>query len=120
MSSIKGKNTKPELTIRKLLWSKGYRYRIHDQTVFGKPDITIKKKKLVIFIDGCFWHACKKCYKEPTTNTKFWRDKINGNKKRREKVILVLRKDGWKILQVWEHDVKRDALSVIRKIESKL
>lgn len=120
MTSIRGKNTKPEIAIRKLLWRKGIRYRIHNKSIFGTPDISIKKDKVAIFIDGCFWHACKKCYKEPTTNPKFWREKINGNKKRRVKVISVLKKDGWKILQIWEHDVKSDALSVVRKIEDKL
>src|SRR3989338_10512229 len=68
MASIKGKNTKPELVIRKMLWRKGIRYRTHDKSVFGIPDISIKNKRVAVFIDGCFWHGCNKCYKEPTTN----------------------------------------------------
>ena len=65
MSSIRGKNTRPELLIRKIIWSSGKRYRIHDKTVYGRPDISNKKRKIAVFIDGCFWHGCKQCYKEP-------------------------------------------------------
>ena len=106
MASIKGKNTKPELIVRKSLWSQGLRYRIHDRSVPGTPDISNKKTKLAVFIDGCFWHGCRKCYKEPKTNTKFWREKIQNNKKRRLKVKKMLHNQDWKVLEYWEHQVK--------------
>jgi len=120
MSSIRCKDTKPELTIRKILWSHGIRYRIHDSDIIGKPDISFKKRKLAIFIDGCFWHACKKCYNEPKTNILFWRKKILGNKLRRKSVRKKLRMDGWKILQFWEHDIKIDSNKIVKEIEKNL
>ena len=120
MSSIKGKNTRPEITIRKNLWSMGHRYRIHDRTVFGTPDISNKSRKIAVFIDGCFWHGCKRCYVEPKSNTKFWRDKISRNQERRKKVRRKLRKDGWAVLEFWEHSVKKNPVSVTAKISSRI
>ena len=91
-SSIRGKDTKPEITIRKLLWKKGIRYRIHNKSIYGTPDISIKTDRIAVFIDGCFWHGCRRCYKEPATNTAFWREKIHNNKKRRLDVRKLLKK----------------------------
>jgi len=92
MASIKGKNTKPEMKIRKILWAKGIRYRMHDKKVYGTPDIAIRKKQIAVFIDGCFWHGCRRCYKEPKSNVGFWREKILNNRKRRIKVRAQLKK----------------------------
>lgn len=117
MSSIRGKNTKPELTVRKMLWSKGFRYRIHDKSVCGTPDISNKKKKLAIFVDGCFWHGCKICYKEPKTNSEFWRKKIQDNKKRRSIVKKRLRSEGWKLIEIWGHEVSKHPNKIGEKIE---
>ena len=117
MASIRGKNTKPEVTIRKILWMKGMRYRIHNKSVFGTPDISIKKKKIAIFVDGCFWHGCNRCYKEPKTNVEFWRNKIIQNKKRRIKVRRHLKKEGWRILEFWEHEINSDPILVSKKIK---
>ena len=116
MSSIKGKNTKPETTIRKILWSQGFRYRIHDRSIVGTPDISSKKEKLAIFIDGCFWHGCKRCYKEPKSNVGFWREKILNNRKRRNSVRTQLRREGWKVQEFWEHQVNSDPQSIINSI----
>ena len=118
MSSIKGKNTKPEIIVRKLLWAQGIRYRIHNRKVFGTPDISIKKQKLAIFIDGCFWHGCSNCYKAPKTNSKFWKDKLEYNKHRRTIVRHELRKNDWKILEFWEHQVSKEPDKVIKRIVS--
>jgi len=118
MSSIRNKNTKPELMVRKVLWSKGKRYRLHDRSVFGIPDISNKKKKIAVFIDGCFWHGCRRCYKEPTTNTLFWRAKIENNKKRRIKVRTRLRKNGWKVLEFWEHEIKANPPRIAARVLS--
>jgi len=117
MASIRGKNTRPEITIRKKLWTMGHRYRIHDKTVFGTPDISNKSKRIAVFIDGCFWHGCKRCYVEPKTNTKFWRDKISRNQERRKTVRRNLRKDGWKVMEFWEHDIRKNPELVTSKIE---
>ena len=120
MSSIKGKNTKPELLIRKILWSQGLRYRIHDKTVFGTPDISNKTKNFVIFIDGCFWHGCPRCYKEPRSNADYWREKIIRNKKRRSIVKKDLQKEGWNIFEFWEHHVNKNPEKVVMRIMDKI
>ena len=116
MSCIRSKNTKPELIIRKILWSKGKRYRIHNKTVVGTPDISNKDKKIAIFIDGCFWHGCDKCYKEPRTNITYWRNKICNNKKRRTFVTEQLRSNGWTVMEFWEHQVVREPWNVVNEI----
>lgn len=118
MAAIKGKNTNPEMAVRKILWSRGIRYRIHDNTVFGTPDISNKRKKLAIFIDGCFWHGCKRCYRPPKSNVEYWKNKIVDNKKRRSDVLRYLRKDGWMIFQFWEHEVISNPDKVAMKIEN--
>jgi len=120
MSSIRSKNTKPEIQIRKGVWALGKRYRIHDKTVFGTPDMSNRSKKVAVFIDGCFWHGCSRCYTEPKTNTKFWRDKITTNRDRRKKVTAELRKDNWKIMQFWEHQVKKNSEKITLKIAENL
>jgi len=116
MSSIRGKDTMPEIKIRKLLWSMGKRYRIHDRRIFGTPDISNKEKQLAVFIDGCFWHGCQKCYREPKTNPSFWRSKILRNQRRRNVVKYELRKQGVIMLQFWEHDVLSNPIKVANKI----
>lgn len=120
MSSIRGKNTTPEMLIRKHLWSSGARYRIHDNSILGRPDIAFKGKKTAVFIDGCFWHACKSCYKEPKTNRIFWRKKITQNTNRRKKVKSALKKDGWTVLEFWEHEIRTDPNAITNIIKSKV
>ena len=88
MSQIRSKNTSPELLFRQVLWKEGFRYRIHDKTVFGTPDVSNKSKKIAIFIDGCFWHGCPKCYRAPKSNTQYWTCKLANNKNRRKKFLL--------------------------------
>ena len=116
MGSIRGKNTVPELIIRKRLWSLGRRYRKHDRSVPGTPDISNRSKKVAVFIDGCFWHGCSKCYKEPTSNVFFWRRKLLYNRKRREQVTKMLQADRWTVLQYWEHEALSQPHRVARQI----
>lgn len=108
MSQIKGKDTKPEIIVRKFLFSKGFRYKLHDKKLSGKPDIVLPKLRTVIFIHGCFWHGHDKCkyFVVPKTRKKFWLDKINGNKKRDEENLLRLRNEGWKVFSVFECELK--------------
>lgn len=120
MSSVRHYDTKPELTVRKLLWKTGKRYRTHPSDVLGKPDIVHRGKKLAVFIDGCFWHGCKKCHSIPKSNNKFWRNKIEYNKKRRIKVKKGLTKEGWIIMEFWEHDAIKKPQYVADKIAEKL
>ena len=108
MSRIRSKNTKPELIVRKYLSSKGYKYRLHDQKLPGKPDIVLKRKKIAIQVRGCFWHGhnCK-LSRYPKTNRKYWKDKINNNKKRDGKNDKLLRKMGYKLIIINECKIKK-------------
>ena len=108
MSRIKGKNTKPEMLVRKFLHANGYRYKLHDKKLPGKPDIVLPKYHTVIFVHGCFWHGHANCkyFVVPKTRTQWWTDKINGNKANDEKAMRALKKDGWKVITVWECDLK--------------
>jgi DNA mismatch endonuclease (patch repair protein) len=110
MSGIRNKNTKPEIIIRKELFSNGFRYRLHNGKLPGKPDMVFKKHSAVVFIHGCFWHGhgCR-YFVWPKSNTEFWREKINGNKKNDKKVIKKLSELGYRICIIWEC-VTRDPL----------
>jgi DNA mismatch endonuclease, patch repair protein len=104
MSRIRGKNTKPEIVVRKLLHAQGYRFRLHRRELPGTPDIVLHKYRVALFVHGCFFHShagCKLAY-IPKTRTKFWRTKFAKNKKRDEKVKTLLRKAGWRPVVVWE------------------
>lgn len=120
MSKIRGKNTGPEVKLRKLLWSQGIRgYRTH-YNVSGKPDIVFIKKKIAIFIDGCFWHKCPVCFQEPETRKEFWMKKIQSNVERDKKVNEQLKVEGWTVMRFWEHDIRKKPDAVIKKIKEKM
>ena len=108
MSSIRSKNTKPELVIRKILHSNGYRYRLHVKSLPGSPDIVLKRWNAVIFVQGCFWHGHEECNLShtPKTRTDFWLDKISANKLRDTKNVGRLIAIGWRVIEVWECALK--------------
>lgn len=108
MSRIKGKNTKPEMLVRRFLHTNGFRYRLHVKVLPGKPDIVLPKYKTVIFVHGCFWHGHQGCkyYVGPKTKTEWWLNKINGNIANDTKAIKALKKIDWKIINLWECDLK--------------
>lgn len=108
MSKISGKETKPEILIRKFLFSKGFRFRKNDKKLLGKPDIVLPKYKTIIFVHGCFWHQHKGCRKanRPTSNTEFWNIKLDKNVKRDKENIKLLKRSGWKIIIIWECELK--------------
>jgi len=112
MSQIKGKNTKPEVLLRKELFKKGFRYRIHDKKLIGKPDIVLPKYRTVIFVHGCFWHGHEGCryYVIPKTRTEWWQNKISGNVERDAKAVTALKGLGWRVLTVWECELKKNML----------
>ena len=117
MSRIRDKNTVPELTLRKAVSSSGLRgYRLH-YGLPGKPDIVFPRRKIAVFIDGCFWHKCPKCFTEPATNNRFWIEKIASNIKRDRLVNIELRRNGWKVLRVWEHDTRNQKIIKSKVIE---
>ena len=108
MSRIRSQNTKPEMLVRKFLHANGFRYSLHNKKLPGKPDIVLRKYKTIIFIHGCFWHGHANCkyFVVPKTRTKWWTDKIFTNKLNDEKAVKALRKDGWKVITVWECKLK--------------
>lgn len=114
MSQIKGKNTKPEMLVRKFLFSKGFRYLLHVKNLPGKPDIVLPKYKTVIFVHGCFWHGHEGCkyFVVPKTRTEWWLNKINTNKANDQKAIVLLKKAGWKIITPWECELKPATISI--------
>ena len=109
MSQIKGKNTKPEILVRKFLFSKGFRYRVNDKRLHGKPDIVLPKYKTVIFVNGCFWHGHKGCkyFVVPKTRTAWWLAKIEKNRANETKNFSFLKKAGWRVIRIWGCDLKR-------------
>lgn len=107
MSGIKGKNTKPELIVRQILHTRGYRYRLHKKELPGKPDLTLSKYKCVVLVNGCFWHGhdCH-LFRWPATREDFWRDKIQKNKVRDSAQIAALLDLDWRVVLVWECGIK--------------
>ena len=119
MSKISGKNTKPEILVRKFLFSKGFRYRINVKTLPGKPDIVLPKYKTVIFINGCFWHGHNwKKGKLPSSNIDFWKEKISNNKSRDDKNSDLLVKLGWKVIIIWQCEVSKidNRIKILNKL----
>lgn len=113
MSQIKGKNTKPEILVRKYLFANGFRYRLNVKTLPGTPDIVLKKYKTAIFINGCFWHGHEGCkyFVWPKNNSEFWKKKITDNIARDQRNLQLLQDAGWNILIVWECELKKDSIS---------
>ena len=103
MSRIKGKNTSPELTVRRALWARGYRYRLHRKDLQGKPDIVLQRYRAAIFVHGCYWHrhGCP-ATTTPTTRRDFWLRKFEDNMARDNRNIETLREAGWRVLVIWE------------------
>ena len=109
MSHISGKGTKPEIILRKALFARGFRYRVNVGNLLGKPDIVLPKYKTVIFVHGCFWHGhpgCKQAY-VPKSNTEFWVNKIETNKRRDTLTQQKLLAAGWRVITVWECEIRR-------------
>lgn len=108
MSRIKGKDTKPELVVRKYLFSRGFRYRLHDRKLPGKPDLVLPKYKSVVFVHGCYWHGHENCkyFVPPKTRTEWWLDKIGKNKLRDKDNISKLRRSGWNVILIFECELK--------------
>lgn len=110
MSQIKGKDTKPEIIVRKYLHAEGFRFRLHTKYLSGKPDIVLKKFNTVIFIHGCFWHGHEGCkyFVVPKTRTQWWLDKITRNKTKDNENVRILQENGWRIITIWECELKKD------------
>lgn len=108
MQAVKSKDTKPELIVRRLLHSLGYRYRLHVKDLPGKPDLVFPARRKIIFVHGCFWHGhdCRRGARVPKTNTDYWVSKVSRNRKRDQVEITQLNDLGWEVLIIWECEVK--------------
>ncbi len=113
MSSIKGKDTQPELKLWKDMDHRTFkRY----PELPGRPDFGNKKRKIAIFVDGCFWHGCPSCYKPPSTRMKYWQDKLKGNQEHDLHVSLWLTSRGFRVVRFWEHEVLGDPKECARRL----
>jgi DNA mismatch endonuclease, patch repair protein len=126
MSAIKSKNTKPEMKLRRELWSRGLRFRVNLKTITGKPDIVFTKAKMAVFCDGDFWHGHNWAVRglpsldvELEKYSKYWSLKILTNVERDKKVTFNLENDGWTVLRFWESDIKEDVTACADEIEAK-
>ena len=126
MAAIKSKNTNPEIKVRKLLHSLGYRFRLHKKELPGSPDIVLKKYKTVVFVHGCFWHRHKGCKRAttPKTRKEFWMEKFEKNKARDRRNSRQLKENGWHVIVIWacelEGNLKRESTlgGLVRKLHS--
>jgi DNA mismatch endonuclease, patch repair protein len=111
MSRIKGRDTLPERRVRSLLYRLGFRFSLRSQNLPGRPDIVLKSRKIAIFVHGCFWHRHKGCKNSvlPKTREEFWLAKLDGNVKRDKRNAIVLKRQGWKVLTIWECEVEEES-----------
>lgn len=122
MSRIRGKNTKPEILLRKLLHASGYRFRLHTPNLPGKPDIVLKKYKTAIFVHGCFWHRHPCCPEAtmPKSRVEFWQAKFKATVERDARKVSELEQSGWRVIVVWECALKKSPDMVIKNVISQL
>lgn len=122
MSRIKGKDTKIEVEVRKYLFSKGYRFRKNDKRYPGKPDIVLPKYHVAIFVHGCFWHRHEGCKDAttPKTRTEFWLEKFDKNVKNDQIKQEKLRELGWKVIVIWECEIKKDLVKIMEWLKQEI
>ena len=111
MARVRGRDTGPEMALRRALWSEGLRYRLHARDLPGRPDLVFRSKRLAVFVHGCFWHRhdCPAGSREPKTNRAFWRSKFEANVARDANARDALKASGWSVLAVWECELRRPA-----------
>jgi DNA mismatch endonuclease (patch repair protein) len=115
MSSVRSRNTGPELRLRKALWARGLRYRLKSMLP-GKPDLVFPGSRVAIFVDGCFWHQCPIHKTSPKTNAEFWAAKLESNVRRDREVDAMLVREGWTVMRIWQHELK-DLTTVVERVE---
>ena len=109
MRAVKGANTRPEMAVRRFLWSAGLRYRLHDKKLPGKPDIVFPSRRIALFVHGCFWHGHEGCprHRIPKTRTEYWTAKIGANQQRDARTCAALQAMNWTVLILWECEIKK-------------
>lgn len=119
MSRVRGRDTKPELVVRKALHARGYRYRLHDKKLPGTPDLVFPRWRKVLFVHGCFWHAHENCTlaRMPKSRLEFWRPKLEGNRARDARELAKLRALGWDAMVIWECEL-RDLDGLVARVEA--
>jgi DNA mismatch endonuclease (patch repair protein) len=121
MAAIRSRHTKPEVIVRRFLFSHGIRYRLHDASLAGKPDIVLRRRRVAVFVHGCFWHGCSKCIdgqRRVKSNFAYWSAKVDANRARDRRHRRALMRDGWKCLTIWECEVAK--LSKLETLLSKV
>jgi DNA mismatch endonuclease (patch repair protein) len=116
MSRIRGKNTSPEMLLRRALWAAGLRYRIHYRTPAGRADLALVGARLAIYIDGCFWHGCPDHYVRPRSRQDFWSAKLLENVQRDRRQTVQLESADWRVCRLWEHEVFENLPAVVERI----
>lgn len=120
MSRIRGRNTAPELRLRRNVWSLGLRYRLHYRIGRTRPDMVFIGAKLAIFVDGCFWHGCPQHSTMPKSNREFWEQKLRRNCERDVQNTRQLEAEGWRVLRFWEHEIETSATDCARRVAAML
>jgi len=121
MQAVRSRDTKQELRLRGALWSAGLTgYRVNLRCVIGTPDVVYTRWRVAVFVDGCFWHACPQCYREPASNVPFWTAKIEGNRRRDALVNEKLAAEGWLVIRLWEHEVRDDVQACVGRVRNAL
>lgn len=118
MSKVRSKDSVMEKTLRKELSKSGIRYRKNVSKLKGKPDLAFTRKKVVVFLDSCFWHGCRFHCRFPTANRVYWKTKIERNKNRDKEVTKFYKEKGWTVLRFWEHQIKKNLDTTLKKIRS--
>jgi DNA mismatch endonuclease, patch repair protein len=116
MSRIRGRDTEPERVLRRLLWNRGLRYRLHLRTPAGRADLVFSGPRVAVFVDGCFWHGCPEHYVRPRTSALFWADKLAANVERDVNQTSRLEEAGWRVCRFWEHEVFENPEAVADRI----
>lgn len=116
MSRIQGRNTEPELSLRRSMWALGLRYWLHLRIGRTRPDVVFVRARLAVFVDGCFWHACPQHLTMPKNNRDFWEQKLRRNRERDVESTRLLEADGWRVLRFWEHEVETSPADCARRV----
>jgi DNA mismatch endonuclease (patch repair protein) len=120
MAAIRGRDTGPEMALRRQVWKLGGRYRIHNRAVLGTPDLSNATRKVAVFVDGCFWHGCPLHYRRPSRNLRYWDGKLKRNLLRRAKVRAGLEPTGWHVVELWECEVLADPATHSQRVAALL
>lgn len=116
MARIRSRDTSPEWVLRRALWAAGLRYRLHVRTAFGRPDLLFSRQRVVVFVDGCFWHGCPAHYVCPRSSASYWSTKLRRNVERDRAQTLALEQAGWIVCRIWEHELFTDIDGAIMRL----